>query len=191
MLALTSDGVSTCLKRPSLQFAARRGSCHAEKAVRRLHHPPPDGFAKLLGGENFGSSIPALHFGGKTAMTRPFHGYAQLGCLTLGFRFRELNVVRDKSGLSTAQTQSDAADGLIRTLSSRGPVALGRLTSSTCIAIQASIDVISVILIYLLVGSSLSARSAIDVSKIVLRVDQKDNIGVLLIERPLAHSEFS
>jgi hypothetical protein len=44
-----------------------------------LHHPPPDGFAKLLGGENFGSSIPALHFGGKTAPTRPFHGYAQFG----------------------------------------------------------------------------------------------------------------
>jgi len=62
---------------PSLQFPARRGPCHVEKAVRRMHHSPPDGFAKLLGGENFGSSIPALHFGGKTAPTRPFHGYAQ------------------------------------------------------------------------------------------------------------------
>ena len=70
-------------------------------------------------------------------------------------------------------------------------MASGRLTSFTCIAIQASIDVISVILIICSSAQALSARSAIDVSKIVLRWDQKDNIGVLLIERPLAHSEFS
>ena len=129
----------------SLQFAARRGSCHAEKAVRRLHHPPPDGFAKLLGGENFGSSIPALHFGGKTAPTRPFHGYAQ-SLLTLGFRFRDSTSFEIKAVIHCAK-QSDAADGLMRTLSSRGPVASGRLTSSTRIAVQASIDVISIILI--------------------------------------------
>jgi hypothetical protein len=56
-----------------------------KKAVRRLHCPPPDGFAKLLGGENSGSSIPALHLGGKTTMMRPFHGYPQSGCFGLSF----------------------------------------------------------------------------------------------------------
>ena len=36
--------------------------------IAHLH----DGFAKPAGGENFGFSIPALHFGGKTALTRFF-----------------------------------------------------------------------------------------------------------------------
>ena len=68
-----------------------------KKAVRRLHHPPPDGFAKLLGGENFGSSIPALHLGGKTTMTRPFHDYPQLELLW-AFVLETRTSVRDKSG---------------------------------------------------------------------------------------------
>jgi hypothetical protein len=42
-----------------------------------MHHPPPDGFAKPLGGENLDPSTPAFRFGGKTAPTRRFRGYAQ------------------------------------------------------------------------------------------------------------------
>ena len=79
--------VSTCQKRSPWQFAARRDLTRRKEAVRRLHHRPPDGFAKLLSGENFGASIPALHFGGKRAMTRPFHGYAQLELLDFGLSF--------------------------------------------------------------------------------------------------------
>ena len=74
-----------------------QGTRHVEKAVRRLHHPPPDGFAKLLGGENFGSSIPALHFGGKTAMTRPFQGYAQFGLFDWTFVLESRTSARYKA----------------------------------------------------------------------------------------------
>src|SRR5258708_3994328 len=50
-----------------------------KKAIRRMHHPTPDGFAKPLRGENLESSTPALRFGGKTASPRLFRGYAQFG----------------------------------------------------------------------------------------------------------------
>ena len=81
-----------------------------KKAVGRLHHPPPDGFAKLLGGENFGSSIPALHFGGKTAPTRPFHGYARLrgsGCLSFDVFQSVLSVpgLKDNIGVLLISTR--------------------------------------------------------------------------------------
>jgi hypothetical protein len=44
-----------------------------------MHHPPPDGFAKPLGGENLGSSTPAFRFGRKTAPTRFFRDHTQFG----------------------------------------------------------------------------------------------------------------
>jgi hypothetical protein len=61
------------------QFPACRGRRpEYKKAVRRMHHATPDGFAKPLGGEKLDSSKPALRFGGKTAPSRLFRGCAQI-----------------------------------------------------------------------------------------------------------------
>ena len=50
-----------------------------KKAVRRMHYPPPDGFARPLGGESLDSSTAALRFVGKTAPTRFVRDYTQFG----------------------------------------------------------------------------------------------------------------
>jgi hypothetical protein len=112
-----------------------------KKAIRRMHHPTPDGFAKPLGGENLGSSTPALRFGGKTASPRLFRGYASSGCPTFGLSFLRGDLTMRRASVETVDHRAASA-------------ASGRLASSACLAISASIDAISVILIYLLVGSS-------------------------------------
>jgi hypothetical protein len=121
MLAPTSDDVSK-----EFTSAAR-----VEKAVGRLHHPPPDGFATLLG--NFGSSISSLHFGGKTAMTRPFQGYAQYGLFNWTFVLESRHRLDIKRFIHDAARWFGAEGG-----DRAGNVASGQLSSSTCISSQAS-----------------------------------------------------
>jgi hypothetical protein len=92
-----------------------------KKAVRRMNHLPPDGFAKALGGENLGSSTPALRFGGRTAPTRPFRGYAQFRLPDFWAFVLESRTTGSMKRLNHCATLGDVADGLVRDVEIAGP----------------------------------------------------------------------
>jgi hypothetical protein len=79
-----------------------------------MHHPPPDGFAKPLGGENLGSSTPHCVSAGKQRRRGFFVVMPSSGCLTIGLSFWRAEPPLEMQRLNYCATLGDAADGLVR-----------------------------------------------------------------------------
>jgi hypothetical protein len=142
MLALTSDGVSTWLKGSPWQFASCRGcdmstrKPSGECITQLLTALPSLSAARILAPPH-----PHCVSAGKQRRRGFFVVMPSSGCPTFGLSFSRGDLTMRRASVETVDHRAASA-------------ASGRLASSACLAISASIDAISVILIYLLVGSS-------------------------------------